>query len=178
MTNGIGNVPVFTPIYKYQSKQAREDAAKALEEKAAREAEKKKQQEADKKAALVEKQNELSMLEQQLENSKEQGEATADSFETFSKCLTIAQRITRGDKVPLKDMKYLMEHEPDLYKQAILMRQPNSKPKEYDSVLDEDDSENKTEESGDTSSDSGNAPPVSEAPVANEAPAVEVAVTE
>lgn len=178
MTNGIGNVPVFTPIYKYQSKQAREDAAKALEEKAAREAEKKKQQESDKKAALAEKQNELSMLEQQLENSKEQGEAAADSFETFSKCLTIAQRITRGDKVPLKDMKYLMEHEPDLYKQAILMRQPNNKPKEYDSVLDEDDSENKTEESGDTSSDSRNAPPVSEAPAASEAPAVEVTVTE
>ena len=178
MTNGINNVPVFTPVYKYQSKQAREDAAKALEEKAAKEAEKEKQEEADRKAALAQKQNELSMLEQQLENSKEQGEAAADSFETFSKCLTIAQRITRGDKVPLKDMKYLMEHEPDLYKQAILMRQPNSKPKEYDSVLDEDDTETKKEDSGAASSDSGNAPVSREAPPVSEAPAAETAVAE
>jgi len=74
--------------------------------------------------------------------------------------MTIAHRITKGDKVPLKDMKYLMEHEPDLYKQAILMRQPNPKPKEHKSVLEEEDEQISTEEY----SQSGETVPVSELP--------------
>ncbi len=138
MMNGIDKIPVFTPVFKPQSKQ---DALKAAEEKAAREAEKKAQEEAERKQELARRESELSMLEMQLKSSDEQAEAAADSFEAFSKCLTIAQRITRGDKVPMQDIKYLMENEPDLYKQAIMMRQPNSKPKEYDTVLDEDDIE-------------------------------------
>lgn len=178
MTSGINNTPFFTPVFKSQSQRAKEDAARAAEEKEAREAEKKAQEEEKRKQELQERQNELSFLEEQLKNAKEQGEAVEDSFEAFGKCLTIAQRISRGDKVPLKDMKYLMEHEPDLYKQAIMLRQPNDKPKEYDSVLDEDDTENKTGENGNSHASESTAE--IPAPVAEAAPAetasVEVSV--
>ena len=152
MMNGINDVPVFTPSFKYMSPKDREEALKKAEEKAAKEAEEQKQQEAQKKA---EQQNELSMLKMQLDSAKEQSEAAEESFAAFGKCLIIAQRITRGDIVPTKDMKYLMEHEPDLYKQAILMRQPNDDPKKHKSVLEDDEkSENNTLEQGESSSSS------------------------
>lgn len=167
MSNSINDIPVFTPSFKYQSKKAREEAVKAAEEKAAKEAEEQKQKEAAKKA---QQQNELNMLKMQLESSKEQSEAAEESFATFGKCLTIAQRITRGDIVPTKDMKYLMEHEPDLYKQAILMRQPNNDPKKHKSVLeDEDESRNDTLEQSEGSSES------TQPPVSGSAPATETA---
>lgn len=146
---GINNFTPFIPLF--QSQQAKDDAIKAAEEKEKlkeqEEARKKAEEEAKRKA----EEQQLEMLREELKNSKEQAEATAEGFESFGKCLTIAQRITRGDNVPMKDMKYLMEHEPDLYKQAIMMRQPNDDPKNYKSVLDEDDTEGSSEESIDTS---------------------------
>lgn len=130
-----GFIPLFKPSYK------NEEAKKSNDEKAAL----LKQQETEEKDRLKAqqqaRQTELDMLKQQLESSNEQAEATEDSFKAFSKCLIIAQRITKGDKVPTQDIKYLMEHEPDLYKQAIMFRQPNPKPKEHDTVLEDEDLE-------------------------------------
>ncbi len=177
MMNGIDKIPVFTPVFKPQSKQ---DALKAAEEKAAREAEKKAQEEAERKQELARRESELSMLEMQLKSSDEQAEAAADSFEAFSKCLTIAQRITRGDKVPMQDIKYLMENEPDLYKQAIMMRQPNSKPKEYDTVLDEDDIEAQNDNPLSSNGTSESSAVTQQTPVQStaSAPAAEISVAE
>lgn len=161
MTDPIKMGKMFAPVFN--STQNRKSETE--EELAMLKAQKKQQEEAQKKAAEEAKQkqmeNEKAMLEMQLESAKEQSEAIEDSFSTFSKCMTIAHRITKGDKVPLKDMKYLMEHEPDLYKQAILMRQPNPKPKEHKSVLEEDDEQVSTEE---YSQGSGETPPASEMP--------------
>jgi len=141
---GAGFVPIFKSSYKT------EEAKKANEEKAAL----LKQQETEEKDRLKAqqqaRQTELDMLKQQLESSNEQAEATEDSFKAFSKCLIIAQRITKGDKVPTQDIKYLMEHEPDLYKQAIMFRQPNPKPKEHDTVLEEEDIDNNSSDHSDT----------------------------
>lgn len=169
MTNGINDIPVFTPSFKYMSPKDREEALKKAEEKAAKEAEEQKQQEAQKKA---EQQNELSMLKMQLESAKEQSEAAEESFAAFGKCLIIAQRITRGDIVPTKDIKYLMENEPELYKQAILMRQPNDDPKKHKSVLEDDEkTENNAMEQGESSSSQESAPVSAPTP----APAAEAA---
>ncbi len=170
MINGINDIPVFTPSFKYMSPKDREEALKKAEEKEAKEAEEQKQQEAQKKA---EQQNELSMLKMQLESAKEQSEAAEESFAAFGKCLIIAQRITRGDIVPTKDIKYLMENEPELYKQAILMRQPNDDPKKHKSVLEDDEkTENNPMEQGGDSSASESAPqPVQSPAPAAEAPA-------
>ena len=168
MTNGINNIPVFTPSFKYMSPKDREEALKKAEEKAAKQAEEEKQKEAQKKA---QQQNELDMLKMQLESSKKESEAMEEGFAVFGKCLTIAQRITRGDTVPTKDIKYLMEHEPDLYKQAILMRQPNNDPKKHKSVLeDEDESGNDTVEQSEGSSESTHPPVSGSAPATETAP--------
>ncbi len=136
---GISNQYTFIPTFK--SQQAQEDAIKAAAEKARlkeqEEAKKKAKEAAERKAA----EQELEMMKQELENSEKQAEAAEESFAAFAKCLVIARRISHGDKVPTKDMKFLMENEPDLYKQSIMLRQPNDKPKKYKSVLDEEDEE-------------------------------------
>lgn len=97
---------------------------------------KRKQQE---KQEQKEREQELDMLEKQLEASKKEAEAMEDMYKAFAKCLKIASRISRGDIVPPKDMKYLAEHEPDLYKQAILLRMPNPKPKKHKSLIEDED---------------------------------------
>ena len=128
-------VPKFTSSMPDLKAKREEEAQKKAE--ALKEREKlQKEKEAQEKKA---KQQELESLNQQLESAKEQADAIGDSFKDTSKCLLIAMRITRGDIVPLKDMKFLMDHEPDLYKQAIMLRQPKDDPEECDSVLEEDD---------------------------------------
>ncbi len=110
---------------------------KAKEEPTAQE--KQEQAVAEEKKKQAQLQAQLAMYQQELEAADEQAEAVEESFSTFGKCMRIAMRITNGDKVPLKDIDFLMEHEPDLYKQAIMMRRPNDEPKEWESVLDEED---------------------------------------
>lgn len=131
--------PKFTPMYKEKSLSPEEKEQLADEQKRLKEEEERRRQ--------TEKQNELDMLKRNLEASNKQAEAMEEGFEAYSKCLTIAMRITKGDIVPLKDMKYLMEHEPELYKQATLLRQPNNDPKKWKSVLeDEEETPESTEE--------------------------------
>lgn len=57
----------------------------------------------------------------------------------MSKCFKIAARIENGDKVPLKDMKYLRENAPELYKNALMLKKHNPEPKKYKSCLDKED---------------------------------------
>ena len=83
---------------------------------------------------------ETEMLLQQLESSKEQADAMEEEFDVLSKCMTIAMRILDGHDVPSEDVEFLMENNPDLYEMAISMRKQNDDKKEYDSVLDDEDS--------------------------------------
>ncbi len=102
------------------------------------------------------KENEAAVkrLEEEVKAAKKHADTIEEEFKVFANCMKIASRISRGDIVPGKDIKYLMENEPDLYKQAITLRMPNPKPKKYDSVLDEE--EKQTEEAAaDTQPDSG-----------------------
>lgn len=136
------------------------------EQKKAAEAFQKKQREIQEKR---EQEAEKSMLEKELENADKQADAIGDSIETFSKCMKIASRIAKGDIVPPKDIKYLAEHEPDLYKQAIIMRVPNDKPKKHKSLVeDEDEKADSTSDSGETGeASSGESAEVCEAPEAD-----------
>ncbi len=129
-----------TPEEMRLREQQEREARKAAEEEERRKKLQQKQQE---------KQEQLAMLKQELENSNEQAEAIGDEFKVYARCLTIASRISRGDTVPLKDMKYLAENEPDLFKQAILLRMPNDHPKKHKSVLD-DDEEQQTEQTSES----------------------------
>lgn len=52
-------------------------------------------------------------------------------------CQKIAASIMKGDKVPIKDLKFLMENDPAGYKLAMAMRREKKDPEEVESVLDE-----------------------------------------
>lgn len=103
-----------------------------------------KQQELDKKAQNAWNQlqgfeNEMTMLKEMAENSKEQCEAMEEGFDVVSKCFTIAMRILKGDHVPQSDHQFLLENDPDLYEMAVSLREFKEDPEDHDSVLDEED---------------------------------------
>ena len=50
--------------------------------------------------------------------AKQQSEAMKEYGEEMAKCLEIARRISRGDRVPAQDEKKLMEFNMDIYKMA------------------------------------------------------------
>ena len=83
------------------------------------------------------KQQEYEQAMQQLKKMREdelkaEKEGRSDKFTDYGKLLKIAMRIMNGDKVPTSDMKKLAKELPDLYKQAILMRNAsNDNPKKY-----------------------------------------------
>ncbi len=55
------------------------------------------------------------------------------------KCQMIAARLRRGDKVPPEDEKYLMKHDPAFYLLALSQRKEKPNPKQWESVLNEED---------------------------------------
>ena len=76
----------------------------------------------------------IEMLNQEEENSSE------SSLMDTAKCMKIARRIQNGDKVPLKDIKFLAKKDPKLYMMAMTFkRNDNPKPKKYKSILDKND---------------------------------------
>lgn len=95
---------------------------------------------ANRKAGKEEKQQntgslQLDIIRQRLDQTDKKKNKTAN----MSKCFKIAARIGNGDKVPLKDMKYLRENAPELYKNALLFKKHNPEPKKYKTCLDEED---------------------------------------
>lgn len=163
-------VPKFTSVLPDLKAKREEEALKKEEEAKEKERLQKEKAEQEKRA----KQQELESLNQQLESAKEQADAIGQSFKDTSKCLLIAMRITRGDIVPQKDMKFLAEHEPDLFKQAIMLRQPKEDPEECDSVL--EDEEN-AENSSDYSPESGGSTDFSAGSAASASSSVSAAST-
>ena len=75
------------------------------------------------------------MVDDAAESAKNELDALGERMKAMMRCQKIAARIMRGDKVPPEDERYLMENDPDGYKLALAMRQPKKNPKEWDSVL-------------------------------------------
>ncbi len=72
--------------------------------------------------------------------NQENDDDKSSSFLDIAKCMKIARRIQNGDKVPLKDIKFLAKKEPKLYMMAMTFkRNDNPKPKKYKTVLDKND---------------------------------------
>lgn len=131
--------------------------------------------------SVIEEQNRRIMEEQARNKEKSRtDESSADSqmldslgksLKVMSKCQKIAARVMAGDKVPPEDLQYLMENDPEGYKLAMAARRPKKDPKEWDTVLDEED---RKDSSVDSASDSGGssgseaapAPEVAETPAA------------
>lgn len=79
------------------------------------------------------------------QEKEESSDAVSEELKKLKLCAEIASRIRRGDKVPPKDLKYLIKHNAKLYMMAMASRQPNDDPKKWDSVLkDEESAESET----------------------------------
>ncbi|MCM1054434.1 MAG: hypothetical protein NC394_02830 [Bacteroides sp.] len=81
-------------------------------------------------------------------------EDKSSRFMDLAKCMKIARRILNGDKVPMKDRKFLAEKDRKLYEMALTFQRHNPKPKKYKTVLDENDEES-AENQGECSQVSG-----------------------
>lgn len=68
--------------------------------------------------------------------SEQQADAMKEYGEEMAKCLEIARRISRGDRVPAQDEKKLMEFNMDIYKMAKNMAaiNMNQKHEDWDSL--------------------------------------------
>lgn len=87
---------------------------------------------------------------QEAESSKRAGEAAAKQAENYSKCLEVARRIARGDKVPLKDEQKLLEFSSEMYQMAKNMAsvaQQNEKVKKHKSLWKDEDENQQPEKS-------------------------------
>jgi len=104
--------------------------------------------------------NRLRTLQDELKRAQEVGEGMAKAMKIMLKCRQIAMRIMKGDNVPLKDERFLAENDIELYGKAIQMRIQKADPKDYDSILDDEDEETAAAENENASNidlSSGNA---------------------
>lgn len=82
-------------------------------------------------------------------------DALTEALKKMDRCQKIASRIMKGDKVPPQDERYLLENDPDGYKLAIACRTPKKKPKEWESVLEDEEENNASAESAESAGETG-----------------------
>lgn len=77
------------------------------------------------------------------DQGKTEDEMLAEDLKVKQRCQKIAARLMAGDKVPPKDMQYLAENDMQTYRLAMAARMmaPKKKPKEWESVLEDDEKE-------------------------------------
>ncbi len=85
------------------------------------------------------------------ESAKRQGENSAKRADDYSKCLEVARRIARGDKVPPKDEKKLLEFSAEMYQMAKTMAAAahNEKAKKHKSLWKDEEENQQPEKSVD-----------------------------
>lgn len=73
--------------------------------------------------------------------AKQQGDAMQEEAEDMAKCLEIARRISRGDKVPAQDEKKLMEFNMEIYQIAknMAVMNMNKEHKEWKSLWEDEE---------------------------------------
>lgn len=95
--------------------------------------------------------NQKSIQEQyqeQLKDAKESAKAAGEEAKNMGRALEIARRLMHGDKVPSTDEKFLMDFNRDIYISAKSMQAmaQNQHPKDYDTILGEEEQEDDTEQ--------------------------------
>lgn len=88
--------------------------------------------------------NKHNILDELMKSYREQLEASNDEKDgsrDMAKLMEIARRIAKGDKVPAKDEKKLLEFSPELYQaaKAAALLNVNKKHKEHDSLFDDEE---------------------------------------
>lgn len=69
-------------------------------------------------------------------------DAALKALKAMQQCQKIAARIRAGDKVPPEDKKFLQENDPAGYQLAMAARKPKKDPREWDSVLEDEEKKN------------------------------------
>lgn len=119
----------------------------------------------------------LEFLQQQMENAKKSAEGKGKAYDDMGKLMEIARRIAKGDKVPPKDEKKLMEFSFELYQTAKMsasMHQ-NKKRKEHKSLFEDEDDNSMREKVRALRQEAASAEPVSETSAASADTAAETA---
>lgn len=97
----------------------------------------------------LEKLNEQKYAIEEMENSKQQGEAVKEAGADMAKIMEVARRIMKGARVPASDERKLMEFDDKLYQMAknvgamVKLR----KRKKYDSLWDDEEKKEQTDPS-------------------------------
>lgn len=97
----------------------------------------------------LEKLNEQKYAIEEMENSKQQGEAVKEAGADMAKIMEVARRIMKGARVPASDERKLMEFDDKLYQMAknvgamVKLR----KRKKYDSLWDDEKKKEQTDPS-------------------------------
>lgn len=89
----------------------------------------------------------LEMMQQQVQASKDSADAMGKAAADQAKIMEIARRISRGDKVPSKDEKKLMEFDFKLYQLAKMSAMMNEakKHKKHKSLFEDEEEDDKRE---------------------------------
>lgn len=76
-----------------------------------------------------------------MEVAKQQGDVMEEAAQDMAKCLEIARRIGRGDKVPAQDEKKLMDFNMEIYQIAknMAVMNRNKKHKEWESLWEDEE---------------------------------------
>lgn len=108
------------------------------------------EEELDKMREEEEKKSLREMYQEQAEAAKEAAEAAGEGFEDMARALEIARRMMNGDRVPGSDEKFLMDFDKDMYLGAKSMQGLAQKknPKEYDSLLEDEEEEGSVDAEG------------------------------
>lgn len=84
---------------------------------------------------------ERKMYQEMLESANEAAKAQGEGFADLAKALEIARRILNGDIVPQQDEKFLMEFNSEIYMRVKSMAKQKEDPKEYETLLEEEEDE-------------------------------------
>lgn len=77
----------------------------------------------------------LDLLSPEKKDTSQEMDSLKKMMEVMKLCAEIASRIRHGDNVPQKDMDFLINADPSQYLMAMLMRESKENPKEWDSVV-------------------------------------------
>lgn len=70
-------------------------------------------------------------------------DALSKASRAMDLCHKIAARLMAGDKVPLEDLRYLMQNDPEGYKLAMASRREKPDPRAWESALTQEDKASK-----------------------------------
>lgn len=99
----------------------------------------------------------LELLLQPKQQEDSSLKAMKEAAEIMKKCAKIASHLRKGDEVPLKDLRYLMKHDAQLYMMTMAMRQEKEDPKKWKSELKDEQQEKQTTMAGEGISSTENA---------------------